>query len=212
MECNACLILHTFIAKATDTSRQVLTETGHDCKRYRNHQIGEGCESNFILPLGKRWINPRTRLDGKLPATLRCENLEIHKVFLRFSPLIDRQFARQSAHVDLFSVSLVQSGPLCRSGCSVWAIIPHRLLTGKTSTLIWSWYQLRHFARFAGQCWITARVPGLGAAGRATHMVAVRPRQPRRVAAMKLPCHGVAERLLCFATYKVRRVIQTLQS
>jgi hypothetical protein len=49
---------------------------------------------------GKRKINLRAHPDGGFTAALRCENLEIHKIFLRFSPLIGEESARQGAHVD----------------------------------------------------------------------------------------------------------------
>ncbi|MBQ9412414.1 MAG: hypothetical protein IJU29_04860, partial [Oscillospiraceae bacterium] len=51
---------------------------------------------------------PRT-LDGKFCARLRCKNLEIHKVFLRFSRLGGHKICSPTAHVDLISASLTDT-------------------------------------------------------------------------------------------------------
>ncbi|MBQ9413344.1 MAG: hypothetical protein IJU29_09665, partial [Oscillospiraceae bacterium] len=45
-------------------------------------------------------------LDGKFCARLRCKNLEIHKVFLRFLRLGGHKICSPIARVDFISVSL----------------------------------------------------------------------------------------------------------
>ena len=51
-------------------------------------------------------INPPSAAAGKLFAGSALQNLEIHKVFLRFCALIRRKFARHLLSSDLISASL----------------------------------------------------------------------------------------------------------